>query len=253
MRNKVIAGNWKMYTTIEEGVVLVKGLNAGLENNTLENKKIIVIPPFLHIPSVIEEVKKAGKIHVGAQNCHHEKEGAYTGEISPRMLKQAGVEYVTLGHSERRQYFKEDNGMLTIKTAAALAENLLPIYCCGETLSEREAGKEREIVQQQVEEGLFNLTEEQIKNVIVAYEPVWAIGTGKTASPEQAQEMHAHIRGLFRTKYGENIASDLIILYGGSVKPNNAAELFGMPDIDGGLVGGASLKAEDFLGIITSC
>ena len=253
MRNKIIAGNWKMYTTVEEGVALVRELAAGLAGDSMENKIAIVIPPALHITSVLQESKSSGKIHVGAQNCHYENEGAFTGEISPRMLKQVGVEYVVLGHSERRQYFKEDNGLLAIKTGAALRESLIPIYCCGETLEQRESGKYKEVIQQQIEEGLFGLEAAQIANVIVAYEPVWAIGTGKTASPEQAQEIHAFIRSLFATKYGADIANNLHILYGGSVKPNNAAELFSQPDIDGGLVGGASLKAEDFIGIIKSC
>ena len=241
-----------MYTTVEEGVALVKALNAGLAGNDLANKTVIVIPPALHITSVIAAAKEAGKVHVGAQNCHYEKEGAFTGEISPKMLKNVGVEYVVLGHSERRQYFKEDNGLLAMKTGAVLAENLIPIYCCGETLEQRESGKYKEVIQQQIEEGLFGLSADQISKVIVAYEPVWAIGTGKTASPEQAQEIHQFIRSLFATKYGQDIAANLHILYGGSVKPNNAKELFSQADIDGGLVGGAALKAEDFLGIINA-
>ena len=252
MRKKIIAGNWKMYTTVEEGVALVKALDAGLVGNDLANKTVIVIPPALHITCVLGEAKKAGKVHVGAQNCHYEKEGAFTGEISPRMLKNVGVEYVVLGHSERRQYFNEGNGLLAMKTAAVLAENLIPIYCCGETLEQRESEKYKEVIQQQIEEGLFGLNADQISKVIVAYEPVWAIGTGKTASPEQAQEIHEFIRSLFASKYGKDIADNLHILYGGSVKPNNAKELFSQRDIDGGLVGGAALKAEDFLGIINA-
>ncbi len=253
MRKKIVAGNWKMYTTVEEGISLVNNLIAGLSKEENLNKTVIVIPPALHLTSIIQTAKNsAGKIHVGAQNCYFEKEGAYTGEISPRMLSHAGVEYVILGHSERRQYFNESNQLLAKKTIAVLEEKMTPIYCCGETLEQRESGKYKDVIKAQIEEGLFDLSAAQISNIIVAYEPVWAIGTGKTASPEQAQEIHAFIRSLFALKYGAAIAEQLPILYGGSVKPGNAAELFSQADIDGGLVGGAALKADDFLGIINA-
>ena len=250
MREKVIAGNWKMYTSPEQGAQLAKDLIAETEGMSWAGKRAILIPPFTHIMTIASILKDQDNIYTGAQNCHYEKEGAFTGEISARMLAEAGASYVTIGHSERRQYFHEDNAFLAKKVNSVLEESLTPIYCCGETLEEREANRYFDVVGSQVTEGLFHLSAEQIKNVIVAYEPVWAIGTGKTASPEQAQEIHAHIRSLFATKYGKDIADGIIILYGGSVKPNNAAELFGQADIDGGLVGGASLKAADFAAII---
>jgi triosephosphate isomerase (TIM) len=252
MRPKFIAGNWKMYTTPTEGLQLAIDLENELKDvNTGENK-VIVIPPFLHIQSIAAKLKGNIKISVGAQNCHYENEGAYTGEIAPRMIKDAGAKYVIIGHSERRQYFHEENALLAKKTVAVINEGLTPIYCCGETLAERESGRHFDVISNQVKEGLFNLDAAAISKVILAYEPVWAIGTGKTASPEQAQEIHAHIRKLFADKYGRDIADKLIILYGGSVKPNNAAELFSQKDIDGGLVGGAALKASDFAAIIKS-
>lgn len=252
MREKIIAGNWKMYTTIDEGLTLAKALLQNLSGNNLQNKKVIVIPPFTHIFPVQNELKSLKNVFTGAQNCYFENEGAFTGEVSPRMIRQAGAKYVIIGHSERREYFKEQNDFLNKKVKAALAADLIPIYCCGETLTEREANQHFEVVKKQIEEGLFNLSAEEMKDVIVAYEPVWAIGTGKTASPEQAQEIHAYIRSLFTEKYGNETAENLHVLYGGSVKPNNAAELFGQKDIDGGLVGGASLKADDFAAIINA-
>lgn len=252
MREKIIAGNWKMYTTIEEGTTLAKALLQNLSGSNLQNKKVIVIPPFTHIFPVQNELKGLKNVFTGAQNCYFENEGAFTGEISPRMIRQSGAKYVIIGHSERREYFKETNEFLNKKVKAALEADLIPIYCCGETLTEREANQHFDVVKTQINEGLFNLSAEELKNVIVAYEPVWAIGTGKTASPEQAQEIHAHIRSLFTEKYGNETAENMHILYGGSVKPNNAAELFSQKDIDGGLVGGASLKADDFTAIITA-
>lgn len=250
MREKVIAGNWKMYTTIAEGKQLVTELMENLKGTDLNNKRVIIIPPFLHISSIFDLVKNQKGIQVGGQNCHFEKEGAYTGETSPLALVEAGAEYVILGHSERRQYFKEDNQMLAKKVSSALEEELSPIYCCGETLEEREGNNHFSVVENQISEGLFHLSAEEMGNVVIAYEPVWAIGTGKTASPEQAQEIHAHIRNVLAKQFGNEVAESTIILYGGSVKPNNAAELFGQKDIDGGLVGGASLKAADFAAII---
>ena len=249
-RLKIIAGNWKMYTTPTEGDILAEELIAALEGIDPGNKRIIIIPPFLHIRSIASRFKDIKHAAVGAQNCHYETEGAYTGEISAKMIHDAGAEYVIVGHSERRQYFNEDNALLYKKINAALEQGLIPIYCCGETLQDRESGSYFEVVSKQINEGLFDLMPDVVKNVIVAYEPVWAIGTGKTASPEQAQEMHFFIRNLFAGQYGNEIADRLLILYGGSVKPGNAKELFGMKDIDGGLVGGASLKATDFAPIV---
>jgi triosephosphate isomerase (TIM) len=250
MRPKIIAGNWKMYTTPTEGLQLANELINELQDVNIGNNKVIIIPPFLHIQSIATRLAGSATISVGAQNCHFEKEGAYTGEISPGMIKDAGAEYVIIGHSERRQYFHEENAMLAKKVYAVLNEGLTPIYCCGETLEERESGKHFEVISIQINEGLFDLAPDLISKVILAYEPVWAIGTGRTASPEQAQTMHKHIRNLFSGQYGDTIADHICILYGGSVKPNNAAELFSQQDIDGGLVGGASLKAVDFVGII---
>ena len=239
-----------MYTTPTEGDKLAEELIAALAGIDPGNKRIIIIPPFLHIRSIAERFKGVKHASVGAQNCHYENEGAFTGEISAAMIKDAGAEYVIIGHSERRQYFNEDNALLYRKVSAALENGLMPIYCCGETLEQRESGDYFEVISKQINEGLFDLMPDMIKNIIVAYEPVWAIGTGKTASPEQAQEIHFFIRNLFAGQYGHEIADHLIILYGGSVKPNNATELFSMKDIDGGLVGGASLKAADFAAIV---
>ncbi|MGZ5304569.1 MAG: triose-phosphate isomerase [Bacteroidia bacterium] len=248
----MIAGNWKMYNTLQDATKLVNDLIIELQNQDLGANRAIIIPPYLYLKELSEPLSRNANIYLGAQNCHYEKEGAFTGEISARMLASVGTQYVVLGHSERRQYFNEDNALLAKKVNAVLAENLIPIYCCGETLEQRENNQHFTIIQQQIEEGLFHLSAEEVKNIIVAYEPVWAIGTGKTASPEQAQEIHAHIRDLFSKKYGQTTADNLHILYGGSVKPNNAAELFGQQDIDGALVGGASLKASDFAAIIKS-
>jgi len=252
MRTKIIAGNWKMFTTPTEGDQLADELVTSLKNIDLGNKRVIVIPPFLHIRSIVSKFPDMTQVSVGAQNCHFETEGAYTGEISAKMIKDAGAKYVIVGHSERRQYNHEDNALLYKKVRAALDQDLTPIYCCGETLQQRENGEYFETVSTQINEGLFDLMPDAIGKIIVAYEPVWAIGTGKTASPEQAQEIHAFIRNLFAGQYGKEIAERLIILYGGSVKPSNAKEIFGMTDIDGGLVGGAALKASDFTAIIQS-
>jgi len=250
MRSKIIAGNWKMYTTPTEGDKLADELVASLKNMDLGNKKVIIIPPFLHIRSIASKFQGIADVSAGAQNCHQETEGAFTGEISAKMIKDAGAEYVIIGHSERRQYNHEDNELLYNKVRAVLDQGLTPIYCCGETLVQRENGIYFETVSSQISEGLFGLMPDMIGKVILAYEPVWAIGTGKTASPEQAQEIHAFLRNLLAGQYGKEIADNMIILYGGSVKPANAAELFGMKDIDGGLVGGAALKASDFIAII---
>ncbi len=250
MRSKIIAGNWKMFTTPTEGDKLADELVSEMKGLDLGNKQVIVIPPFLHIRSIASKLDGIKNASVGAQNCHFETEGAFTGEISAKMIKDAGAGYVIIGHSERRAYNHEDNALLYKKVSAALNQGLTPIYCCGETLEERENGKHFDTVSSQVREGLFGLSAYQIAKVIVAYEPVWAIGTGKTASSEQAQEIHEYIRSLFAEQFGNSISENLIILYGGSVKPANAGELFKMKDIDGGLIGGASLKATDFSAII---
>ena len=234
MRKKIVAGNWKMNTLPAEGVELAKGVAAG-RKDVCDCVTLIVCPPFTHLHSVIETLK-GSNIAVGAQDCATEVKGAYTGEVSAEMIAALGCEYVILGHSERRQYYGETS------------ETFKPIYCVGENLEEREAGRHFEVCKQQIEEVVFNLTEEQFAQLVIAYEPVWAIGTGKTATAEQAEEIHAYIREVLRSKFGA-AAEECAILYGGSCKPSNAGEIFSKENVDGGLIGGAALKAEDFLGI----
>jgi len=249
MRQKIVAGNWKMNKTLQEGVQLaaeVDKLVAELKNN---NVKVILAPPFIHLTEVKKAIKSS--ISIAAQNCASEPSGAYTGEVSAAMVKSTGAEYVILGHSERRQYYNEGNKLLFKKTQLALANGLIPIFCIGEVLEERESNKHFEVVKSQIVEGLFNLSVDDFKKVVIAYEPVWAIGTGKTASSDQAQEMHKFIRDTIAAKFGQSVADGISILYGGSCKPSNAKELFSNPDVDGGLIGGAALVASDFLGIVT--
>ncbi len=246
MRRKIVAGNWKMNTTPEQGVELVKAVLKGL-GNSCSLVDYIVCPPYTHL-SDVARITRGTSVKVGAQNCADEAKGAYTGEVSAEMITSLGVEYVILGHSERRQYYGETSTTLNKRMKQAYANSLVPIYCVGETLEERESGKLWDVVKAQVEEVVFNLTEEEYKKLIIAYEPVWAIGTGKVATAEQAQEMHAFIRKTLAAKFGA-FADKTPILYGGSVKPDNAKEIFAKADVDGGLIGGASLKAEDFLGI----
>ena len=249
MRQKIVAGNWKMNKTLQEGIQLaieVDKLVGELKNNDV---KVILAPPFIHLT----EIKKALKSGIGiaAQNCASETSGAYTGEVSAAMVKSTGAEYVILGHSERRQYYNEGNKLLLKKTQLALANGLTPIFCIGEVLEERESNKHFDVVKSQIVEGLFDLSVEDFKKVVIAYEPVWAIGTGKTASSDQAQEIHKFIRDTIAAKFGKTVADGISILYGGSCKPSNAKELFANPDVDGGLIGGAALVAADFLGIVT--
>lgn len=245
MRQKIAAGNWKMNTTYDDGIELAKKIANGKRADDVE---VILGPPAIYLA----KLSKLKGIHIAAQNCHQEEKGAYTGEISVDMIKSTGATHVILGHSERREYQKEDDHLIAKKIDLVLNKGLTPIYCCGEKLDVREANKHRDLVAQQLKDALFHLSAEAIQKVIIAYEPVWAIGTGKTASPKQAQEMHHHIRQLLAEKYGQEVADEISILYGGSVKPGNAKELFAQADVDGGLVGGASLKAEDFLAIINS-
>ena len=248
-RQHIVAGNWKMNKSFEEGKSLAEAVAAGLtESDTLA----ILAPPFIHLSALSMAVQQKLNLRLAAQNCHQEKSGAYTGEIAVDMLKSVGVEFVILGHSERREYFGEDEALLAKKVDTVLAADLKPIFCCGEKLPVREAGTHTQLVADQIKGALFHLSAEDFSKVVIAYEPVWAIGTGVTASPAQAQEMHAVIRKLVTEQYGEDVADGTSILYGGSVKPANAKELFSQPDVDGGLVGGASLKAEDFLAIIDS-
>ena len=248
-RKNIAAGNWKMNTTIEEGIDLAQ-LIAGAERS----KEVITIlgVPFTHIYPLQKKIKVSSKVLLGAQNCHHKTSGAYTGEISPTMLAAMKVPYVIIGHSERREYNHEDNALLASKLRAALDAGLKVIFCCGEALDIRKAGNHVSHVKNQLVESLFQLDAKEMKNIVIAYEPIWAIGTGETASPAQAQEMHAAIRSMLQIKYGKRVAENTSILYGGSVKGNNAKELFSQPDVDGGLVGGASLNGAEFVQIINS-
>ena len=247
MRKKIVAGNWKMNTTPVEGVELAKGIVAGL-GNVDKSVNFIIAPPFTHLSEVMKVTRGTG-VAVSAQNCAAEAKGAYTGEVSAAMIASLGVEYVILGHSERRQYYGETSETLNKKMEQVFANNLQPIYCVGEMLEDREAGKHFDVVKQQLEEVIFNLKADQFEKTIIAYEPVWAIGTGKTATADQAQEMHAFIRKVLAEKFGAAAADQTVILYGGSANPGNAKELFSKEDVDGGLIGGASLKPNDFIAI----
>jgi triosephosphate isomerase (TIM) len=248
MRKKIVAGNWKMNKTLQEGIELAKTINRQVEDNGVI---IILCTPFIHLTEVRNALTK-DSLYLGAQNCADEASGAYTGEVSAAMIKSAGADYVIIGHSERRSYYHENNAMLNKKVKLALQNDLIPIFCCGEVLQERQSGMHMQVVRAQIEQGLFDLSEEDFVKVVIAYEPVWAIGTGVTATSAQAQEMHKIIRELIAEKYGNQVAGNTSILYGGSCKPSNAAELFSNPDVDGGLIGGASLGAADFMGIVNA-
>lgn len=237
-----------MNKTLQEGIALAKELNEVLANER-PNCDVIICTPFIHLASVTPLVDSA-KIGVGAENCADKESGAYTGEVSAAMVASTGAKYVILGHSERRAYYHETPEILKEKVRLALANGLTPIFCVGEVLEEREAGKQNEVVYGQLAGSLFDLSAEDFSRIIIAYEPVWAIGTGKTATAAQAQEIHAYIRSVIAEKYGKDVADNTSILYGGSCKASNARELFANPDVDGGLIGGASLKAADFKGII---
>lgn len=248
MRKNIVAGNWKMNKTLQEGVALATDLKNVLAD-AKPNCEVIIGTPFIHLASVAEVVK-GSVIKVSAENCADKASGAYTGEVSAAMVKSTGAEYCILGHSERRAYYHETYDILKEKVMLALANDLKPIFCIGEVKEEREANKQNEVVKAQLEGSVFNLSAEDFGKIVLAYEPVWAIGTGLTATPEQAQEIHAYIRSLVAEKYGKEVAENCSILYGGSCKGSNAAGLFANPDIDGGLIGGASLKADDFKAII---
>ncbi len=249
MRKNIVAGNWKMNTTVPEGVTLAHAVEAAVYNAKDLKCEVIVGVPFTHLTAVKDVISN---VKLAAENCADHKSGAYTGEVSAAMVASTGAEYVILGHSERRGYYNETIEILKEKVDLALANGLKVIFCCGESLDERKAGTHFDVIKNEIEGSLFHLTHEQFANIVIAYEPIWAIGTGETATAEQAQEIHAFIRALLAEKYGAQIADDTTILYGGSCKPSNAAELFAKPDIDGGLIGGASLKAEDFMGIVTA-
>jgi triosephosphate isomerase len=248
MRKKIVAGNWKMNTLLKDGMELAKAVEK-LESEKSSDALVIIAPPYTHLSRVNDLIDG---VKLGAQNCASEESGAYTGEISPDMLVSVGVEYVIIGHSERRSLYHEDDALLNRKTKLALSKGLKPIFCCGEVLKEREEGKLFDVIREQVSVGLAGLKKEDMARVVLAYEPVWAIGTGVVASPDQAQEMHKFIRDLLVELFDKQVAEDMTILYGGSCKPSNASELFANPDVDGGLIGGASLKAEDFLAIVNA-
>jgi triosephosphate isomerase len=248
MRKKIVAGNWKMNTDLKDGMELAKAVEK-LEKEKTSDALMIIAPPYTHLSRVNDLIDG---VKLAAQNCASEESGAYTGEVAPDMLISVGVEYVILGHSERRSFYNEDDELLNKKTKLALSTGLKPIFCCGEVLEEREGGKHFSVIREQLTVGLAGLTKEDMTKVVIAYEPVWAIGTGVVASPDQAQEMHKFIRELLVELFDKDVAEDMTILYGGSCKPSNASELFGNPDVDGGLIGGAALKAEDFLGIVNA-
>lgn len=247
MRKKIVAGNWKMNMNHQEALALINDLKNN-EAQMNDEVQVIIAPPSIYL-SEFSQISSE-RIALAAQNCNENEKGAYTGELSVGMLNSIGLKYCLVGHSERREYFGETNELLKLKVNALLSQELTPIYCFGEVLTERESGNHFNIVKEQVSKALFHLNETEITNVILAYEPVWAIGTGVTASPEQAQEVHEFVRELLAEKYGQTIAEEISILYGGSCKPSNAKELFANPDVDGGLIGGAALKAETFIPVI---
>ncbi len=252
MRKNIVAGNWKMNNSLEEGVNLVSEVVNITGREKLGEVHLVVAPPFIHLNSVSKLLEGNSTVSLGAQNCNENESGAYTGEISVSMLKSTGVNFVIIGHSERREYFGETDELLAQKVNVVLKEGLVPIFCCGESLEIREAGNQEEYVCNQLTNGVFHLSDEEFGKIVVAYEPIWAIGTGVTASSEQAQDMHATIRKHLASKYGAEAADNCSILYGGSCKPSNAEELFSMSDVDGGLIGGASLNARDFVDIAKS-
>ncbi len=248
MRKNIVAGNWKMNKNLQEGIELAKELNEVLKDKILKCD-VILGAPFIHLSAVVDSVDLS-RIGVAAQNCADKDSGAYTGEVSAEMIASTGAEYVILGHSERRAYYGETPSILKDKVNLALSNGLKPIFCIGEVLEEREAEKHFDVVKSQIEESLFDLSKEEFSKIVLAYEPVWAIGTGKTASPAQAQEMHAFIRSTVADKFGAEVAEDISILYGGSANAGNAKELFSNPDVDGGLIGGASLEVDKFMPVI---
>lgn len=249
MRKKIVAGNWKMNLELNEGIALATEINQHFSTTPLNAKEVILCTPFIHL-SMVSMLLDAPGLSAGAQNCNDHRSGAYTGEVSAAMIKSTGAANVIIGHSERRSYYGESDELLAAKTTEALHNGLRVIFCCGEVLAERESGIHFEVVGRQLEKGLFMLAEGEFKKCIIAYEPVWAIGTGVTASPAQAQEMHRFIRDLVEKRYGKAAAEETTILYGGSCKASNAAELFANPDVDGGLIGGASLVKEEFCNIV---
>ena len=251
MRQKIVAGNWKCNTNLQEGVELAKAVDTIVAEQGAEDVVVVLGVPFTHLTKVAETVNTE-RIGVASQNCAAEAKGAYTGEVSVSMIKSTGAKYVILGHSERREYFGETDALLAKKVDAALSNKMEVIFCFGEVLEDRKSGKHFEVVESQIKNGLFHLEASAWETIVLAYEPVWAIGTGETASPEQAQEMHAFIRKIVADKYNQEIANTISILYGGSVKPSNDKEIFSKEDVDGGLIGGAALNADDFIELVKS-
>lgn len=251
MRKQIVAGNWKMNKNVQESKQLANEIVESVKNLTLDNTRIIITPTFVNISEVLK-IADGSIVEVAAQNMHQAKSGAYTGEISAEMLTSLGLKTVILGHSERREYFGETDALLAEKVNAALENGLEVIFCFGEVLEDRKAGNHFAVVESQIKNGLFHLPADAWRNIVLAYEPVWAIGTGETASPEQAQEMHAFIRKIVADKYNAEVAENVSILYGGSVNPGNAKEIFSKEDVDGGLIGGAALSADNFLALIKS-
>lgn len=249
MRLQIAAANWKMNLTFQQAEKLLDDIFKA-EIKLKEHQRTLFAVPFPYLTLARSEVSEELNYYVAAQNCFHKKSGAYTGEVSAEMIHSLGILYCVIGHSERREYFAETNALLAEKLNICLEHFITPVFCCGEPLAVRESGNQNDFVATQLEESLFHLTTDQISNIIIAYEPVWAIGTGKTATSAQAQEMHAHVRSVIDSQYGDQVASQIPVLYGGSVKADNAKELFSCPDVDGGLVGGASLEAGDFIQII---
>lgn len=252
MRKHIVAGNWKMNNTLEEGIKLTSEIVNLMKDEVMDDTIAVLCTPYVHLGVTHDLLGGAKNVFLGAQNCSRHESGAYTGEISTSMLTSVGASYVILGHSERREYFSESDELLAAKVDQVLKHDLIPIFCCGESLDIREKDEQYDFVTQQITNSLFHLSSDEFAKVIIAYEPIWAIGTGKTATSEQAQEMHAKLRNHIASKYGEDLAQGTSILYGGSAKPSNAPELFSQPDVDGGLIGGASLKSRDFVDIIKS-
>jgi triosephosphate isomerase len=253
MRKNLVAGNWKMNMTLQDGLALVSEITNMVQDEVTGSAvEVVICPPFPFLASIGKQLPTGSQFHLGAQNCHQKESGAFTGEVSAKMLQSVGAEYVILGHSERRQYFREDDELLSQKLKAALAAGLKPIFCVGESLETREADETFDYISKQLKDGLFHLSNEEFDQVVIAYEPIWAIGTGKTATSAQAQEVHAFIREQIARAYDAEAALNTTILYGGSANAQNARELFSQPDVDGGLIGGAALKSRDFTEIIKS-
>jgi len=250
MRKKIVAGNWKMNMDLDKGTQLFNEIQQLLKEEVNGDQEVIICPPFIHLNTLSQGLDPVVKLSIGAQNCHQTDSGAFTGEVSASMIASTRAGYVIIGHSERRLYFSESNSLLAQKLDAVLKNGLSPIFCIGETLDQRNGGTYFDVIKEQISEASFHLQGIDYCKIVLAYEPVWAIGTGLTASPEQAQEIHSYIRTLLADKYDQNLADNMTILYGGSCNPKNASELFAKEDIDGGLIGGASLKARDFVDII---